>query len=148
MKQALGGFIFGGLFFLWGFTLFRRSRATAAWPAIQGWIMQSTVTTQFSQGSEDSPDTYSYSPSVVYQYTVNGQTYQGTRITYVGQGYDSPAKAQAALAPYPAGQPVNVSFNPVKPHESVLVPGKTEGVLLMAVGVIAVAAGLAAASAN
>jgi hypothetical protein len=110
--------------------------------------MQSTVTTQFSQGSEDSPDTYSYSPSVVYQYTVNGQTYQGTRITYVGQGYDSPAKAQAALAPYPAGQPVNVSFNPVKPHESVLVPGKTEGVLLMAVGVIAVAAGLAAASAN
>ena len=146
MAQVIVALLLGGGLFLWGLTQFRRSRATGAWPSAPGWIVQSTVTTSFTRGSDDSPDSYTYSPSVVYQYSINGQTFQGTRITYAGQGYGTPAKAQAALAPYPAGQPVNVFFNPARPHESVLAAGKTSGVMLMVLGALILAVGLVAAA--
>lgn len=134
MKELLGGALIGAPLFLWGLSQFRKSRAAASWPAAPGWIIESTVTSEFSRGDQDNPDTWTYYPVVTYQYQIGGQLYRCDQLGLVRRGYQHPHQAQAAIAPYPAGAARNVYFNPARPHEAILEPGRTEGVLLLCLG--------------
>ncbi len=145
MKQAIGGMIIGVPLFLWGFVQYRKSRAAAMWPTAQGAIVGATVESEFSRGGEDEADSWSYYPAVQYHYAVGQQTYQGNRIAIERRGYQRPEQAQAALAPFPVGQPVLVYYDPARPHEAVLDPSKKAGVVLMVIGALIAVVPLAAA---
>lgn len=145
MQQAIGAIVLGAPLFLWGLAQFRKSRAASQWPAAPGWILQSSVESSFQRGDEESADSYTYTPKVVYQYQVGPHTFQGDRISIAARGYQHPHQAQAALAPYPQGQQLWVRYNPAKPQESCLQPAGTDGVLLMAIGGLILAVALIAA---
>ncbi len=144
MKEAAGAIVLGAPFFFWGLSLYRRSKAAANWPCVQGWVFHSAVRSDYSRGDNDSPDSWTFTPEVRYQYQAGGQVYQGTRITVANHGYQNQQKAQAVIAGFPADTPCFVYYNPAKPHESVLIPGKTEGILPLILGGVLLILGLAA----
>lgn len=79
----------------------------------------------------------SYSPSVKYEYTVDGQKYDGETIAIgmknvsAGQGF-----ARRFVSKYPAGKSVQVFYNPALPGHSVLEPGLSKrSFILFAFGI-------------
>ena len=100
----------------------RNQKSTAArqiaqsWPNTPGMVLVSTVQ---SRRTGRSITTF---PVVVYQYQVNGMTYQGKTIK-VGEQYLNVrilGQAQATAARYPVGATVTVYYNPANPAESAL----------------------------
>jgi hypothetical protein len=134
LVSALGGLLglAGGLcacivpvVFLVGFGIFmyRRSQqgkvakdAAQSWPGVMGTILSSSVQ---SRRTGNSMSTY---PVVVYQYQVNGQTYQGQTIKAGEQFFNVRiiGEAQATADRYPVGAQVMVYYNPANPQESAL----------------------------
>lgn len=111
--------VLGGI----GFFLYRRNQQSNAyrqsaqtWPSTSGTVLMSTVQ---SKRTGRSRSTY---PVVVYQYTVNRQSYQGQRIKAGEQFFNIrvAGQAQATAARYPAGTAVTVYYNPANPAESAL----------------------------
>jgi hypothetical protein len=111
--------ILGGI----GYYIYRRGQqggayrqAAQTWPSTSGTVLMSTVQTKRTGRSRS---TY---PVVVYQYSVNGQNYQGQRIK-AGEQFLSirvAGEAQATAARYPVGSTVTVYYNPSNPAESAL----------------------------
>jgi hypothetical protein len=134
LVSALGGLLglAGGLcacivpvVFLIGFGIFmyRRSQqgkvakdAAQSWPGVMGTVLSSSVQ---SRRTGNSISTY---PVVVYQYQVNGQTYQGQTIKAGEQFFNVRiiGEAQATADRYPVGAQVMVYYNPANPQESAL----------------------------
>lgn len=111
--------ILGGL----AFFLYRRSRQSAAykqktqsWSTTTGMVLMSSVQVKRTGKSRS---TY---PVVVYQYTVNGVTYQGQRIKAGEQFYKISifGQAEQTAARYPVGARVDIYYNPQNPSESCL----------------------------
>jgi hypothetical protein len=91
----------------------QRALASKEWPQVYGRITESKSV----YANEV------YSPEIRYAYVVNGQEFTGSKITY-GDFYSSnPSRTQRMLSRYSLNSSVAVSFNPKKPHESVLEPG-------------------------
>jgi hypothetical protein len=111
---GLGGLIGG----LW---LIRRVRALGAastsWPSVPGVVKSSSVEAYRAQGGRQ------YIAKVTYDYTVDGTAYSGDRLRF-GNRAGALAKAEADAAKYPAGAPVEVLYDPVKPQTSTLEAGK------------------------
>jgi hypothetical protein len=147
MKEGVAAIAVGAPLFLWGLSQFRKSRATAAWPAAQGWIIRSAVKAEFSRGDQDTADSWTHYPEVQYQYQLGQQVFAGNSIATVKRGYQHPHQAQAILSAYPAGTMCTVYYNPAKPHEAVLQTGKSEGIPLIAVGGLILLAGIAGVAA-
>jgi hypothetical protein len=61
-----------------------------------------------------------YKPAVSYTYTVNNQTYTGSKLAYDTRSFHNRSKAEAEIRPYPSGQSVTIHYNPDKPNESLL----------------------------
>ncbi len=111
--------ILGGV----GYFLYKRNQQSGAarqsaqsWPSTTGTVLMSSV--QWGSGSHSGS---SY-PVVVYQYTVNGQSYQSQTIK-AGEQYLNVrvmGQAQATVARYPIGANVTVYYNPANPAEPVL----------------------------
>jgi hypothetical protein len=111
--------IVGGI----GYFIYRRSQqgqayrqAAATWPATSGTVLMSTVQSKRTGRS------HSIYPVVVYEYSVNGQSYQSQRIK-AGDQFMSiriTGEAQATDARYPVGATVTVYYNPSNPAESAL----------------------------
>ena len=63
-----------------------------------------------------------YEPYIEYSYTVNGRTYNSTRLGYgskpIPEGYDGTEKSYVAA--YPVGKSITAYYNPDNPNESVL----------------------------
>lgn len=132
--SALGGLLglFGGLcacivpmVFLIGLGIFiyRRSQqgkvakeAAQSWPSTMGTVLASSVQ---SRRSGNSISTY---PVVVYQYDVNGKSYQSQTIKAGDQFFNVRiiGEAQATADRYPVGAQVMVYYNPANPQESAL----------------------------
>jgi hypothetical protein len=95
-------------------------RAARDWPSVSGKILFGTVERRRSRGSR-SGSSHSYYPSIVYEYTVNGQRYQNNRVTLgseVGRG--SYAAVERKVARYPVGSSVEVFYNPDNPLDAAL----------------------------
>jgi hypothetical protein len=111
--------ILGGL----GIFLYRRSRqsnvarqATQSWPSTTGTVLASSIQIQRTGRSR------SEIPAVVYQYQVNGQSYQSHTIR-AGEQYFNvrmAGQAQATVARYLIGTTVTVYYNPENPGQAAL----------------------------
>ena len=99
---------------VYGLTVLYHARHSGTWPSTEGFITQSNVV----RGDD------SYSPAVVYSYTVNGVRCQGKDIAS-GPVLASSTEAYArnCLARYPVGTPVAVYYDPEIPATAVLEPG-------------------------
>ncbi len=107
------------------------ARASAGWPATEGKIIHTEVR---ASSSGDSLNTVYY-PQIRYEYSVLGQTYTGSQITFGG----TPAKntlreAKKALAAYPYGASVTVYYNPENPQDAVLKRTLRGGALMLTLG--------------
>jgi hypothetical protein len=87
--------------------------------------------------SDEDGTTTSYSPRVVYTYSIAGQQYTSDQVV-VGarRWHPSRARAEAKLA-YQTGQQVTVYYNPNKPDQAVLEAGATRGAWgMLAIGIV------------
>ena len=111
--------IFVGL----GIFLYRRSQqgnaakdAAQSWTSTMGNVLSSSVQ---SRRTGNSTSTY---PVVVYQYSVNGQSFQSQTIKAGEQFFNVRimGQAQETVNRYPIGAQVMVYYNPANPQESAL----------------------------
>jgi hypothetical protein len=111
--------VLGGI----GYFLYKRNQQSGAarqlaqvWPATTGTVLMSSVQ---SRTSGRSHSTY---PVVVYQYVVNGQSYQSQTIR-AGEQFINvrvAGQAHATVARYPIGATVTVYYDPENPANSAL----------------------------
>lgn len=102
------------------------------WPTTPGRIVRSGV--DVSVHRDRSPDrdrrnreTRSYSAEIEYEFEVNGQTFKGSRIAVISDQFGSKDWAQTTSKEFPVGTEVTVSYNPSKPGQCVLEPGRWGG---------------------
>ena len=130
----LGGLlgIFGGLcativpiifFVIFGIFLYRRNQqGQAAKQAAQSWSSTIGAVLMSSVQSRRSGNSTSIYPVVVYQYSVNGQSYQSQTIKAGEQFFNVRVIGQAeeTVRRYPIGAQVMVYYNPENPQQSAL----------------------------
>lgn len=112
--------IIGGL----GYYLYKRNQQSMAqrqesqnWASTTGTIMMSSV-----QSTRSSTGGYSTHPVIVYQFEVNGKTYQSQTVR-AGDKFlkiNISTQAQATVDKYPIGAKVTVYYNPNNPTECAL----------------------------
>lgn len=106
-----------------GFFLYKRSQqSNAARQAAQSWLTTTGTVLMSSVQSRRSGNSTSTFPVVVYQYEVNGKTYQSQTIK-AGEQFMNVrilGQAEATAAHYPIGANVTVYYNPANPAESAL----------------------------
>ncbi len=93
------------------------------WPHVMGEMLEARARARNETGDQRGTPTHDWFTEVRYRYTVNGQTYTGTRLRAFGLNHMDEASALHELAPFPKGQPVKVYYDPAKPSSSVLIPG-------------------------
>lgn len=112
--------IIGGI----GYYLYKRNQQSMAqrqqaqnWASVTGTILMSSV--QTSHSGTGGASVY---PVIVYQYEVNGKTYQSQTVR-VGDKYlkvNIPSQAQKTVDKYPIGAKVTVYYDPNNPAECAL----------------------------
>lgn len=131
-RQAgpIAGLIVGSLLLVGGFFLTYRigkpirdkAAASVAWPATEGRITASRVE-RVKQGGDGKA---TYTADITYEYSLDGQTFEGDRVWFGDDYSASDASAfRAAVGRYPVGKAVKVHYDPAEPAESVLEPGAT-----------------------
>jgi hypothetical protein len=95
-----------------------RGQVNAArdWPAVSGKVTYATIETSYS-----SRGGRAYYPRIAYEYKVNGQPYQSSKISFgtpVGLGNYNAVLQK--VAGYPIESTVQVYYNPDNPAEAVL----------------------------
>lgn len=132
-------FAIGGLLTVFGIKGIFDAVGTADWPVAEGTIVQSEI----SKRKLDQPLKYEYSPSVRYEYVVDGENYRNSTIRPGGRRSSRiKTEAEYRLAPYPKGQKDKVYYNPDNPGKSLLEPGMNFAVLMYpAFGIVALFVG-------
>jgi hypothetical protein len=105
-----------------GYAHFRaagKAKAAETWPAAAGRVVSSEVKKEESTDRQGGTTTW-YNPVVSYAYSVAGRELTGRRIRFGNYRFAGRKKAEAALAPYPAGAAATVRYNPANPEECVL----------------------------
>ncbi|HEY1750153.1 MAG TPA: DUF3592 domain-containing protein [Caulobacteraceae bacterium] len=86
-----------------------------AWPTTQGVVVSSSVT-KVPMGQSSM-----LTPAVLYSYEVGGAKHESAAYRLGAPPmFNTPAKAEAAAAKYPAGSQVTVHYDPGKPDSSAL----------------------------
>ncbi len=87
-----------------------RSQKCQHWPTVMGSILESRI---------DDSILDMIKPVLRFRYEVNGQSYEGFRVSFSGYGVSRSAMEKLIL-PYPQGSSVKVYYNPKDPALSVL----------------------------
>lgn len=124
MEYVAVGLVLLGLIWTGGFAFahFRavgKAKAAETWPTAMGTVASCDVVEEESTDREGHTSTW-YNPVVDYSYKVGGREYRSTRLRFGNYRSASRKKAEACLAPYRAGGPATVRYNPEKPEECVL----------------------------
>ena len=137
------GLLWTGAFAFAHFRAVGKARAAESWPTAIGRVLSCDVVEEESRDNEGGTTTW-YNPVVRYSYSVGGRELQSSRLRFGNYRSATRKKAEAALAPYPAGGAANVRYNPEKPEECVLETKKPGPIyLIMAVfGLLFVGFGL------
>jgi hypothetical protein len=99
-----------------------RSRTAKAWPTTTGTVISCEVI-QVPVGSNTM-----LTPAVVYSYEVGGETLRGAALQLGAPPlFNSPAKAAALAARYPAGSRVTVHYEAAAPANAALSPKFSAG---------------------
>lgn len=111
--------VFAGI----GIYRYRLASASAAWSFTQGKIVSAKMqrAEKIMDDEEDEKREYYTYPELCYEYTVNGQTHRGTRISFAPVTAMSPEWVDR----FPDGSAVRVYFDPKNPKQSVLIPGRS-----------------------
>lgn len=117
------------------------ARAAQSWPQAPGTL----VTARVEKVSARRGDV-SWCLRLGYRYEVQGEAYNGQRVT-LGDAmcFDTPEAAQAELTRYPTGSALAVRYDPGAPKESVLRATRDVhpmGIVLLLMGVAGLAVGL------
>jgi hypothetical protein len=117
-----------------------RAKASLDWPSIQGKVVESSVERQRSSGSNGGSTTYQ--AEILYEFIVDGTTFNGDRVAYGDYGSSNPSHARRIVNRYPKGKSVIVYYMPSNPEESLLEPGvKGQSFFLLGFGLIFFTAG-------
>jgi hypothetical protein len=107
---AVASAIIGPALFGYGLYLRSKLRSCQRWPQVTGTVTQSGLDTDDG-----------YRTSVIYEYTVNGAGYSGSRVQFgTPTTYIRKSSAEAAISHYPANSHVTVYYDPQNPAEAVL----------------------------
>jgi hypothetical protein len=105
----------------------RRASDSETWPAVEGVVLESTVTV-----SRD--DRQLFRPVVRYRYEVAGKCFESSRIQWAASaGYRKYTRARRMLDRYRSGSTIKVHYDPLHPGEAVLNPGRAAGLRSMLV---------------
>ena len=144
--NVLGPSLFSIVFIAIGAGVIYYARSIAAkasrslsWPTTEGVISHSAMLFRTEQTS-NSNNAAMYKADVAYRFKVNGRDYSSSQISLMDYS-STAARAGDIVARYPDGASVTVYYNPADPSDSVLEPGATRGISLLALigGVFAVA---------
>ena len=148
VKWIFGGsFTFLGLLFLMigGFQL-QQGLKTNDWPAAEGRIVESKIVEGKASGSSGRRRSRGfdrkYTVHVRYSYEVNGQKFESDRLRYGNESHDSRASANDEQLLYSPGKAVQVYYDPMSPHQCVLIKGIGLSWLAMALGLMGLVIGL------
>jgi len=123
------GFMFIGLvFFVLGGYQLLEGLTTKDWPAAPGKIQSSKVQIGSSNSHEPARTIQTgsrrrYSVDVRYQYEVDGQKFEGSRLRFGKVSYKKRSKAQKEKNLFLPGKEVEVFYDPANPQSSVLIKG-------------------------
>ena len=121
LNDSMAGPICGGLagiaLFFFSIFLFvkvtrerQKARASLNWPSVEGKITAQWVNR--SEVHDEDGVHVSYIPKVVFEYTVEGLSFQGQRIAFGSEAsFNSRKKAEAFLAGYPKDGAIMVYYN-------------------------------------
>jgi len=90
---------------------------TENWHMTEGTVIESRVNITVGRGGSLK------SPRITYDYEFAGKTYRGKRVSYANVWTDVNNDVFEFIKLYPAGSRMTVYYNPIKPSQSVLVPG-------------------------
>jgi hypothetical protein len=100
-------FILVGIILIaFGLFTMRRETQSSHWPGVEGKIISSQVKVT------DMSDRIDYKAEIEYEYTVNGQTYRGTRLSVDPSYVPSRSYAEGITQRYPVGRVVTVYYDP------------------------------------
>ena len=101
-----------------------KAQQAASWPSTAGKIVSSEVDWRQMRGG-DSSDRKEYRAIVRYEYLVAGSVHHAQQLRFPNPGYGGgEQQARDIVQRYPAGQAVQVFYNPQNPEEACLEPGK------------------------
>ena len=128
-------FAVGGIaFVLIGYNSMQKAKAAKAWPTVEGRITASEVDSYWKR-DRDSGSQRMHQAKIAYEYTVDGENYESTKISFMNTSSSMRSQAQAVVKKYPAGGTATIYYNPLNPQEAVLEPGATGGAMFfMAAG--------------
>ncbi len=141
-----------------GWRILRSGRARRGWATAPGLIEASSVRSREvkvpllgRKTLRTSGITFGDGPRITYAFEVEGETYRGTRIGTPPARRKSRARRPGEmwdLAPFEAGRPVTVHYDPADPADCILYPTPTRPMALsmMALGVTFVLFGAMALS--
>ena len=117
---GIGALLIGGSLF---YFVYATMRAAAAedWPVAEGRVVATRV--ELGSHTDDDGDSYvSYDPIVAFDYRVESRTLRSERL-HLGERetYDYRADADAFLAEYPVGAPLEVYYNPDNPADAAVI---------------------------
>ncbi len=141
-QQSVVGWIFGGgftliglLFLVIGAFQLRQGLKTNGWPATVGSMIASEV--YYGPGTDRD-----YTVNVRYSYEVNGQKFESDRLRYGNKSYEHWSSAKDEQLLFTPGKEVQVYYDPISPHQSVLIKGIGYSWLALALGLMALVIGL------
>lgn len=109
------------VFILIGIFQVKKGYESLSWPSVKGIVTSSEIEESHSSSHKKSSSA-KWSVELKYQYTIEGNEYSGTRITY--KGIDSSHQGAIELSKkYSIGKHVMVYYNPENKAEAVLVQG-------------------------
>lgn len=132
--------------FTWAGGHYAEAERAKQWPTIGGVIKSSQVTQ-----SKDSDGDRTFGADIVYTYTVDGQSFEGSDVTFGGNYKSSNRSSWTRLVnQYPVGAEVEVYYDPEVPGISVLQPEVAGligwiwlgGWFFMGIGLLAAASGI------
>ncbi len=118
-----------------------RAKDSVDWPSTQGTVVESSVERQRSSGSKGRSST-TYHAEILYEFTVEGTTFNGDRVAYGDFGSSNPSHARSIVNRYPQGKNVSVYYMLGSPEECLLEPGlKGQSLFLPGFGIVFFVAG-------
>ncbi len=117
-----------------------KSKQAQSWPTVKGLVLTSEVEEDRFRNSTGKA-TIAFMPSVLYEYTVEGQTYTGKNVIFGQTNYDYITAARICDKFAEDATP-NVYYNPENHSESVLAPKATEGLRSLVPGIFFIVSGI------
>jgi hypothetical protein len=109
-----------------------RAQASTGWPAVEGTVVSSSVESGRSSGGRTGRGGGRiYRSDILYEFSVDGTTFNGDRVSYGHINSSNPNRARGVVDRYHPGASVTVYYRPDDPQQCVLEPGITAGAFFL-----------------